>query len=681
MSRAIQGSPAAERRLALPAVGTPIAVLAAAGAVGVTVMWITLAALDHRMSDAIIALAAASFAIMGAVLVVKRVALPVGWILVIAGLSMASLGGSQEYARHTLEVSPGSLPAGDFAAWLSNWFPIVTNGLLFGVLPQLYPDGRLLSRRWRISLGAGIAFIVLAATGNAFLPQNVEGLANVTNPYAIASLKPLFSLCILLSAPAGLVAVAGGIISLVIRWRRTRGDERQQINWFMVGAVPAAVGALVIHSFDATAGDIWMSLTLPLIPLALGVAILRYRLYDLKFFVNRAIVYALLSAAVVAIYLVIVTVVERLVGGGRSLSIQAAATVIAAAAFQPLRSRAQRVVDELFYGQAARPYEALSRLGERLEIAPVPETVLTTIVRTVADVLQLPGAAIEFRDGGGWRPAAAFGTLGTRRAAFPMVYQGEVIGQLIAGCRGPAEDFRPRDARLLADLARQAGVAAHAVQVTDDLLRSRAALVTAREEERRRLRRDLHDGLGPTLAGVTLGLHAVRSNMRRDMDASDELLTQLEAQMEEAVRDIRQLVYGLRPPALDEVGLVRALQQQAARLEGSAGLTIVVQATPPQLDQLPAAVEVAAYRIALEAMTNAVRHGQASVCAVDIALDGHLELLVTDNGTGMDESAAAGVGLHSMRERAAELGGSIDVRSSHAGTSVRAALPLVGLHE
>ena len=681
MSQAIQGAPAADRRLALPSIQSQIAVLAAGGAVAITVLWLTLAALDHQLSDAVIALAAASFALMGAVLAVKRAAPAVGWILVLAGLSMASLGGSLEYARHTLEVSPGSLPAGDFAAWLSSWFPLVTNGLLFAVLPQIYPDGRLVSKKWRISLAGGIAFIILAATGNAFAPEQLEGLTNTANPYAITSLKPAFDLFILLSVPAGLLGVAGGIGSLVVRWRRTRGDERQQINWFIVGTLPAAIGAIVIHSFDATAGNIWLSLTLPLVPIALGVAVLRYRLYDLNFFVNRAIVYALLSGAVVAIYLVVVTTVEWIAGSGRSLPIQAVATLIAAAAFQPLRSRAQGLVDEVFYGQAARPYEALTRLGERLELAPVPETVLTTIVRTVADVLQLPGAAIEFRDGAGWRRAASWGTPGSRPAAFPMVYQGEVIGQLLAGRRASGDEFRPRDVRLLTDLARQAGVAAHAVQVTDDLLHSRAALVTAREEERRRLRRDLHDGLGPALAGVTLGLHAVRSTMRRDADASDELLTQLESQMEEAVRDIRQLVYGLRPPALDEVGLVRALQQQAARLEGSAGLTIIVQATPPGLAQLPAAVEVAAYRIALEAMTNTVRHAHASVCAVDIILNGKLELIVTDNGSGIDKNAATGVGLHSMRERAAELGGVIEIGSSHAGTRVHAALPLVGLHE
>ncbi len=681
MSQAIRGSRAAGRRLVLPSIQSHLAVLGAAGAVVITVSWLTLAASDGQLSDAVIALAAASFALMGAVLVIKRAAPAVGWVLVVAGLSMAALGGSLEYARHTLEVSPGSLPAGDFAAWISNWFPLLTNGLLFAVLPQIYPDGHLVSKKWRISLAAGIAFIVLAATGNAFTAQQIEGLTSTVNPYAIPALKPVWDTCILLSLPAGLVGVAGGIASLIVRWRRTRGDERQQINWFIVGSVPAAAGALVVHSVDASAGDIWISLALPLVPIALCVAILRYRLYDLKFFVNRALVYALLSGAVVAIYLVVVTVVERVVGGGRSLPVQGAATLIAAATFQPLRTRAQGLVDELFYGQAARPYEALARLGERLEFAPVPETVLATIVRTVADVLQLPGAAIEFRDGDGWRQAAAFGTLESRAATFPMVYQGEVIGRLSAGRRGPGEEFRPRDMRLLADLARQAGVAAHAVQVTDDLLRSRAALVTAREEERRRLRRDLHDGLGPALAGVTLGLHAVRSNMRRDVDTSDELLAQLESQMEEAVRDIRQLVYGLRPPALDEVGLVRALQQQAARLEGSAGLTIVVQATPPKFAQLPAAVEVAAYRIALEAMTNSVRHGQASVCAVDIILNGKLEVIVTDNGSGMDEGAAAGVGLHSMRERASELGGALDIRSTAAGTTVQATLPLVNLHD
>jgi signal transduction histidine kinase len=224
-------------------------------------------------------------------------------------------------------------------------------------------------------------------------------------------------------------------------------------------------------------------------------------------------------------------------------------------------------------------------------------------------------------------------------------------------------------------------VAAHAVQVNADLLRSRAALVTAREEERRRLRRDLHDGLGPALAGVTLGLHAARATLKRDLASSEELLVILESQMEEAVGDIRQLVYGLRPPALDEVGLVRALQQQAARLEGTAGLVVSVEAIPPHFAQLPAAVEVAAYRIAMEAMTNTARHANASLCSVLIRVGDSLELTVTDNGVGLADESSPGVGLNSMRERAGELGGGLEIESSTAGTAVTATLPVVHLDE
>jgi signal transduction histidine kinase len=270
--------------------------------------------------------------------------------------------------------------------------------------------------------------------------------------------------------------------------------------------------------------------------------------------------------------------------------------------------------------------------------------------------------------------AAGYGEQVADVDEFPMVYQDEVIGRLLAGRRG-TQRFRASDRRLLADLARQAGVAAHAVQLTLALQRSRAALVTAREEERRRLRRDLHDGLGPALSGVTLGLHAATANVRRDPDHAVSQLTALQGQMQDAVADIRRLVYGLRPPALDELGLALAIRREAARLEGG-GLTIEVEVVPEQLGQLPAAVEAAAYRIASEALTNVSRHAGATHCVVRLSRGRELAVEVRDDGRGMD-GRPAGVGLAGMRERAAELGGVCRVEALEPGTRVFARLPIV----
>jgi len=283
----------------------------------------------------------------------------------------------------------------------------------------------------------------------------------------------------------------------------------------------------------------------------------------------------------------------------------------------------------------------------------------------------------------------------------PLVYQQETIGRLVVAPRAPGETFSPADRRLLEDLARQVEVAVHAVGLTADLQRSRERLVTAREEERRRLRRDLHDGLGPTLGALTLGLDTARFALAQDdPKAVNDLLVELKGQSREAVSDVRRLVYGLRPPALDDLGLVPAIRQQAAnrglladafpngqgpRWENSKnGLVFRVQA-PDDLPSLPAAVEVACYRIAQEAITNAARHSGASSCLVRLCLDeadGTLQLEVSDDGKGVAEDRSAGVGMSSMRERTEELGGTLTVGAlPEGGTRVLARLPLPARQE
>jgi signal transduction histidine kinase len=341
------------------------------------------------------------------------------------------------------------------------------------------------------------------------------------------------------------------------------------------------------------------------------------------------------------------------------------------------------------YGERDDPYAVLSRLGSRLESTPAHDALMPAVARTVQEALKLPYAEIQLRRYGGFETAAAAGNPGENALRLPLVYGGETVGRLVLGPRAGEEGFSAAERRLLEDLAHQIGAAAHGALMTDealrlsaDLQRSRERLVEAREEERRRLRRDLHDGLGPQLSSQALTIDAVRKLMRRDPDAAEELLLDLKADAQAAVTDIRRLVYGLRPPALDDLGLLGALRETAEQY-GAKGLRVSVE-TPDKLPPLSAAVEVAAYRIAQEALTNVARHAGADACTISLALDegSVLCLEVRDDGRGTpgpqeNSSVRAGVGLTSMRERATELGGSFAVEPlPEGGTRVRARLPL-----
>jgi signal transduction histidine kinase len=645
-------------------------VLFAAGAV--------LGVLDDKPGQILPGLVAVALAIVGWVILRHRAGNRIGWVLCAGAIPTALLNAGEAYAYRTVVVAPRSLPGAGAVEALINAMPLPAIGLLIALLPQLFPTGAAISRRWRPMVWAAWVFIVAGTVSNFFLSEKVQGLPNVDNPTAIPSAQRFLGVLQGIAGICLVVSVIAGVAGLVVRWRRSAGDERQQLKWFIAGVVPVLVPVALHDTYPAVAGG-FMAALLTLVPVAIGVAVLRYRLFDLDIVLNRVLVYAILSAMIAAVYLAIVVLAEAVVGWGRGLGVQVGATIVAAALFQPLRQRVQHGVDRVFFGDRARPYEALTRLGRRLEHAPAPDATLQSVVDTVADAMRVPYASVEFAIADGTVTAAEHGLQSGEPLRFPMIYQDEVIGHLVVSRRSPGEDFGASDRRLLADLARQAGVAAHAVQVTTALRQARLGLVTAREEERRRLRRDLHDGLGPALAGVTLGLHAVRATMDIDRERAAEMLTGIETQVEEAVRDIRRLVYDLRPPALDQYGLYRALQQYAANVEGQrsgAGLTITVQAPSAGLGELPAAVEVAAYRIATEAITNVSRHAQASACHVRLELDGALRLDITDDGSGLPADRVAGVGLMAMRERAAELGGDVFISSVDVGTHVSARLPI-----
>jgi signal transduction histidine kinase len=625
------------------------------------------------------------YALMGALVASRHPLNPIGWIFCTVGVLLALT--SLAFAYWVADESGiMSLPGIEFALWLDIWIWIPATMLPLTFLLLLFPDGRLPSPRWRPiawSAGLGIAAYTLSI---ALHPEPPIESTPPSNPFGIRGATDILDLLANVALPLLVIGAFGSLAALVVRFRRSRGIEREQLKWLAYASVIAILGLAVSGVLSAIWPDdqwifelnlIMVNVALALLATASGIAILRYRLYDIDLLINRTVVYGALSAGVVVIYVLLVGSLSILFASSGNFVIALLATGLTALLAQPLLNRLQRGVNRLMYGERDDPYTVLSSLGQQLKTTLAPTAVLPSIAEAVGQALKLPYVALALKQGPGLKIVAAYGMPSGDHLQLPLVYQTETVGQMLVAHRAPGESFTPSERRLLDDIALQAGIAAHAVRLTADLQCAREGLVTAREEERRRLRRDLHDGLGPQLASLTLTVGAARELLRHDPEAADRLLQELARHTQTAITDIRRLVYALRPPALDDLGLVPALREQAAQYS-QAGLQVTISA-PDQLPPLAAAVEVATYRIVQEALTNVVRHARARTCAVSISLmpGDSLDVQVRDDGVGLPVDGRAGVGLTSMRERAAELGGTFEITSVPGkGTCVRAGLPL-----
>jgi signal transduction histidine kinase len=347
------------------------------------------------------------------------------------------------------------------------------------------------------------------------------------------------------------------------------------------------------------------------------------------------------------------------------------AIIVIALTIEPLRRWLRPSVDDVVYGHLGDGYTVITELSRRMDVVPSTEAIGPdpSLARMIAWTLNVPYVAIT----DGEIETSAHGTRPDDRplADVPLTYQGNEVGHLYATARHPGTTLSNRDLQLLSDLAQQIGVAQYALRASEQLQASRAALVTAREEERRRIRRDLHDGLGPTLASIKLQLTAVARLLEPEPARAADLLDEARKSMDETTADVRRLVYGLRPPLLDELGLVAALRNHPAT---QSGLHVIIE--PEQLPELPAAVEVALYRIASEAIHNVARHSGGQQCRVRIDVtDDAVHMRVSDGGRGLPEHLVDGVGIAAMRERAAELGGTVEMASDD-GTTVTTVIPL-----
>jgi signal transduction histidine kinase len=586
--------------------------------------------------------------------------------------------------------------AGPLEMWSSYWqgdtsMALTWQGVLFGVpsiaLLALFPNGRFVPTwtRWLVALSVpwSIALFLLPSLDPASLTEQ--------SPVWLALLG------------VGLVVLyGGGLVGQVYRYRHvSSAAERQQTKWVVYGFALwlgyvslSTIPYFYLGSLPADAPAPWWAsssvlgwfLALNIVPIALAIAVTRYRLWDIDLVMNRTLVYGALTASVLGLYALVVGGMGALFHTQGNWPITLIATGLVALLFQPLRDRLQRGVNRLVYGQRDEPFEVLARLGQRMEDTFSPELVLPAMVETIAETLKLPYVAIGVGHGRRVQITESYGIPAATSETYPLTYQGTTVGRLLVAPRAEDEPFTEGEERLLRNIARQAGTAVHALQLAADLQRARQQVVASREEERRRLRRDLHDGLGPSLAAQLLKTGSARALLPSRPEVTDRLLAEMETDIEGTLAEVRRIVYDLRPAALDQRGLDGALRAYAAACEsgelGGPGGTLTVRVEiPDALPPLPAAIEVAAYHIAREALTNVVRHAGARRCTLRLALedgmDGQLDLSVEDDGVGFGPDVPAGVGLVSMRERATELGGTCTVKAEPGGgTRVTAALPL-----
>lgn len=473
------------------------------------------------------------------------------------------------------------------------------------------------------------------------------------------------------------------IMAIIRQYRLNQtGVTNQQIQWLFLAALITGGGGLLLYILPGALGmeqisPNFLGLIIIPFPVTLGIAILRHNLFDIHTLLNRSLVYGALTTITVGLYVFVVGKLGDLIQANDRTLLAFFATGLVAVTFQPIRDWLQRSINRFMYGERDDPVAVLSKLGEHLEYTGDPKVALTGVVETIAQTLKLPYVAIELGHDTGI--AASYGIPVQKTLRLPLTFQNEPVGELLVAHRAGEDSFSLKDRQLLENIAYQAGAAAHNVRLTADLRRFRQNLVTTREEERRRIRRDLHDGLGPQLASQTLTLDAIEKLIDRDPETAKALLKDLKAQSKDAITDIRRLIYDLRPPALDDLGLVAALRQEWERNPAGAavpdGVTISL-AVPIPLPPLPAAVELAAYRIVQEAVNNVIKHAQATICTIRLEIDKQFIVEVSDNGRGLPGGTRSGVGMHSMRERAEELGGRLEIRNNREGTQVLAWLPI-----
>ena len=637
---------------------------------------------------------------VGVLIATRRRANPIGWFLLVASVASAFAYIGAQYTIFSLARHQSSLPFTLGAAWFSNWLWVPVVGLLGIYSVALFPDGRALSVAWSrfLRFFVPIALVIFTA-GIAFARGQMQGLpSGLNNPYAVSRETGN-----LLGSVGGFLFVgsfAGAVVSLVKRFRRSSGIVREQLKWLVLAAsgvvVTLAIGMPLYLSVQnsgttyASTGVVIAGIAIAVsilgIPVAMGIAILRYRLWDIDVVINKAVVFGALAAAITAIYVGIVVGIGAAVGsaGRPNVGLSVAATAAVAVLIQPLRTWARRVANRLVYGKRATPHDVLTVLGERISEAYSLHDVLPRLARLVTEATAASSAEVWLRVGGDLRPEASWPhdppagvtvpidseeipTLPGAEHAFPVQHQGELLG--VVAVKIPAnESLTSADERLLTDLASHAGLVLRNLRLIEELRASRQRLVSAQDAERRKIERNLHDGAQQHLVALSINLRLAQTLLDGDLAQAREILTQLQTDATDALENLRDLARGIYPPLLADRGLAAALTSHAAK----APVPTTVECA--EVKRYPMEVEAAIYFCVLESLQNVAKYARASSAVVRLAEDnGSLTFAVTDDGAGFDAARAErGAGLTNMTDRLEALGGRLEVTSKPgSGTTIR----------
>jgi signal transduction histidine kinase len=630
------------------------------------------------------ALFALVFGTTGLVIASRVPSNPIGWLFLAAGVGSGLQELAQQYAIYGIVHRPGSLPGADVGAWIVQWIWVPLTALAIVFVPMLYPTGRLLSGTWRLVVWAATLLILADALAFALAPGPIEEFRAVENPIGVRA-APWLMEAAEIGLMGYLLGLGAALWSLVIRFRRSPAEERLQLKWLLLAGAIATLALMGMFVMQIATGsppkilEYLIVLSIAAIPVAVGVAVLRYRLYDIDLVIKKTVVYAVLALLLFLLGVVpawaTAGLVVDLTGSGEFSWLLAG--LVVGIAIWPLRRLATRIADRIVFGRRATPYEVLSEFSDRVAETYAADDVLERMARVLAAGVGAEAATVWLRDRGGFHPAASWPADDVPEGDLPpsaveVRYRDEPLGAL--SVRMPPNDpMDPTKERLIRDLAGQAGLVLRNAALIDDLRASRQRLVAAQDAERRRIERNIHDGAQQQLVALAVKLGLAERVLSSNADRAATMLAEAKAETNDALETLRDLARGIYPPLLADEGLAAAITAQARKS------ALPVSVETDGIGRYPQETEAAVYFSCLEALQNVAKHAGATSASIRLRHEnGNVTFEITDDGRGFDPAVSTyGTGLQGMADRLAALGGALSVRSAPGtGTTIAGAVPV-----